>query len=76
MGQYITRSIAVAAALKLAGIEPTEVGRNGVGKTIFFYDRTPDLTAALDGYHDGTTKVIARDFASAQHFIRATYIPR
>ncbi len=75
MGVYTTQSIAVAASLKLWGVEPVTTVRDGRGRMNFVYERTPALTAALDAFHDGTMVFPARDLSAAQHYVRTTHIP-
>ncbi len=74
MGDYHTRAVGVVAALKLAGIDPTGIGEDGRGKRVFYFDRTPELTQALDSLFDGSMVVPIRDFLAVQHEIRKAHI--
>lgn len=72
--EMITRSIALVAALRLRGIEPESVGRDGAGKALFYFGRTDDLTEAVNSSYNDTMFVSARGLASAMHDVRVAHI--
>jgi hypothetical protein len=74
MNELTTRSIGLAAALKLNGYEPATVERDETGRTVFHYPRTPAVTALADGFYAGTLLVVARDFNQAWYETRSRYI--
>ncbi len=75
-GDFHTRSIGVAAALKYMGIDPATVGEDGGGARVFFYTRTPELTTALDSLFDGSFTAPIRDFLTVQHNFRLQHIAK
>ncbi len=69
------RSIALVAALKMAGFTPISAKRDTAGRTDFVFARTQELIAAMDAYRDDTMTVAPRLFAQAQFDVKTTYLP-
>ncbi len=75
-GEFRTGGIGTAAALQYQGIEPARVEDDEGGKRVFVYNRTDELTAALDALFDGSFTAPIRDFLTVQHNFRLRYVPR
>ena len=76
MNEMSIYSIAMTAALKLQGIDPSRFVKDATNRTVFVFDRTPELTKAVDSYRDDSLVVSARQFAQAMHDVKTTYLSR
>lgn len=66
----------LAAALRVAGFDPVSAEQEDGARATFYYDVTPELSAALNGYNDRSLMVPAKTFAGAVHDIRQQFIGR
>lgn len=70
-----TRSVGVVAALRVAGFQPFDVDRTD-GDTTFHFDRTPELSKAVDGYFADRLELPARRLLDEYHRVKKEYFPR
>ena len=74
MNEITVKSVPVVAMLRLHNIDPTRIGRDGAGKHVFTFQRTPEVQDLLNGFYAYTLTVPARPFADAMYQVKKAFV--